>query len=298
MVKLHSLQLYIEINKILFLFSGPFSDNSKEWKKIPEHIIKQMRVKFQEDGEFYMLLSDFLRHFDIIELCHMSPDPADGAVTKFKWNLSTYEGQWRSGHSQNILIKLVDPDEDDDLDYCTIVVGLMQKNRRSMGVGQAPIKFNIFKVNSGNSKKMLAGNECFENLQPAGSTKFEAYREVCARFKLPPGYYVVIPQTQAMAEGEFLLRIFSEAKPGAIVQQSVIVRANIHAPETAPALETRFQVLQIEDPETNQSVTAASRPLPKVCITFKGFCYFLLVMIISFAIMLAILLANKIIHFY
>ncbi len=37
-------------------------------------------------------------------------------------------------------------------------------------------------------------------------------REVTVRFKLPPGKYVIIPCTKkAGIEGDFLLRIFSEA---------------------------------------------------------------------------------------
>lgn len=45
----------------------------------------------------------------------------------------------------------------------------------------------------------------------ARSQAFINLREVCCRFKLLPGTYVVVPSTfEPNQEGEFVLRVFSE----------------------------------------------------------------------------------------
>ena len=59
---------------------------------------------------------------------------------------------------------------------------------------------------------------CFANVSPVHLTKVEQalsfhndYREICVRFSLEPGNYVVIPSTfEPNQESDFLIRIFTE----------------------------------------------------------------------------------------
>ncbi|TDG42889.1 hypothetical protein AWZ03_010709 [Drosophila navojoa] len=131
-------------------WNGPWSDSSPEWRYIPEEQKQEIGLNFDRDGEFWMTFQDFLTHFDRVELCNLSPesfsktsdDPHSG---KRKWEMSMYEGEWTPGvtaggcrnfldtfwHNPQYIITLVDPDEQDEEGNCTVIVALMQKNRRS-----------------------------------------------------------------------------------------------------------------------------------------------------------------------
>lgn len=77
--------------------------------------------------------------------------------------MSVFEGEWVRGvtaggcrnnlqtfsHNPQYRITLTDPDEDDDENKCTVIVALMQKNRRAqrnMGVECLTIGFAIYHV--------------------------------------------------------------------------------------------------------------------------------------------------------
>ena len=54
-------------------------------------------------------------------------------------------------HNPQYIITLEDPDEDDEESLCTVIVALMQKNRRAqrkMGAECLTIGFAIYKVSS------------------------------------------------------------------------------------------------------------------------------------------------------
>jgi len=129
------------------------------------------------------------------------------------------------------LITLVDHDEDDVHDKCTLIVALMQKNhrvKRKMGVDTLTIGFAIYEVKhdqasaideplakAGFVKKQLLDTDFFKyNASVARSPNFINLREVTLRVKLPAGKYCIIPSTYEPGyEGDFLLRLFTEKKP-------------------------------------------------------------------------------------
>lgn len=140
-------------------------------------------------------------------------------------------------HNPQYRITLVDVDEDDDEGKCTLIVALMQKNRRSqrnMGVEVLTIGFAIYHVSKWNYicwcikvqnvilvqlaypdrlPKPLDEDYFKYNASVARSPSYINLREVSCRFKLPPGTYCIVPSTyDPNEEGEFLLRVFSEHK--------------------------------------------------------------------------------------
>ncbi|XP_066591837.1 calpain-A isoform X3 [Prorops nasuta] len=213
-------------------WNGPWSDQSPEWRFIPDHEKEELGLTFDIDGEFWMSFQDFTRYFTALEICNLNPDSLtddDLSAGKKKWEMSVFEGEWVRGvtaggcrnfletfwHNPQYRITLEYPDEDDD--KCTVIAALMQKNRRAqkrMGADCLTIGFAIYHLEYPDRlPKPLDMNFFKYNASVARSPAFINLREVTCRFKLPPGVYCIVPSTfDPNEEGEFLLRVFSENK--------------------------------------------------------------------------------------
>ena len=130
-------------------WNGPWSDQSPEWRFIPDQEKENLGLTFDHDGEFWMSLKDFQTRFDRLEICNLTPDSlTEEEITqgnKKQWEMSVFEGEWVRGvtaggcrnylesfwHNPQYRITLTDPDDDDDENKCTVIIALMQKNRRS-----------------------------------------------------------------------------------------------------------------------------------------------------------------------
>ncbi|XP_074598360.1 calpain-9-like isoform X2 [Brevipalpus obovatus] len=229
-------------------WKGAWSDGSREWTLVTEDEKRRLELNFEHDGEFWMTFQDFKVNFSKLEVCNLTPEPLDtGNYAKKSWNEVHFDGEWVSGvtaggcrnnlktfaTNPQYMIKLVDHDEGDDDDLCTLIVGLMQKNRRSqrkMGLDSLTIGFAIYQVKDGlfsfgdepaavrgYAKRQLLPTEFFQyNRSVAQSPSFINLREVSSRMRLPPGQYCIIPSTfDPNEEGEYLLRVFTEKPPSA-----------------------------------------------------------------------------------
>uniref|UniRef100_A0A0K8TLH3 Putative cytosolic ca2+-dependent cysteine protease calpain n=1 Tax=Tabanus bromius TaxID=304241 RepID=A0A0K8TLH3_TABBR len=215
-------------------WKGAWSDGSPEWRYIPEQAKEEIGLTFDVDGEFWMSYQDFLQHFDRIEICNLSPDSLSEEKQnsgKKKWEMSVFEGEWTPGvtaggcrnyletfwHNPQYVITLEDPDEDDDDGKCTVIIALMQKNRRSrknVGVDCLTIGFAVYHLDERDLMTRPQKMNFFKfRTSIARSPVFINLREVSCRFKLPPGHYLIVPSTfEPHEEGEFLIRVFSEHK--------------------------------------------------------------------------------------
>ena len=122
-----------------------------------------------------MSFQDFKQNFTNLEICNLSPEPLtdeEHAGNKVDeehshcnkhWEEKLFEGSWISGVSAGgcrnylqtyamnpqYIITLIDKDEDDEHDKCTLIIALMQKNhriKRKMGVDTLTIGFAIYEV--------------------------------------------------------------------------------------------------------------------------------------------------------
>uniref|UniRef100_A0A4W4HRA0 Calpain 8 n=1 Tax=Electrophorus electricus TaxID=8005 RepID=A0A4W4HRA0_ELEEL len=214
-------------------WTGAWSDNSKEWDRVlPEE--KSKLDYSAEDGEFWMAYSEFLQQYSKLEICNLTPDTLSSDSVG-RWSFHQFEGTWRVGctaggcrnnpatfcSNPQFVIKLEDVDDDphDGVDGCSFLVGLMQKDgrkERQFGRDLNTIGFAIYKVTRNHTIKGLTNvhlgpNVLLREKSVAMSNTFINTREVCSRFKLPPGEYVIIPSTfEPHCKGSFILRVFTE----------------------------------------------------------------------------------------
>lgn len=222
---------------------GSWGDKSPEWSAITPEEKERLGLTFDDDGEFWMSFQDFLKNFTTLEICDVSPevfdlgdedDDEDSNTTEGiikRWQMVMYEGAWVSHHSaggcRNFIdtfatnpqytIVLEDPDEDDDDDLCTVVISIMQKNVRQLkryGADYNPIGYTIYKKPDDKELGEHLDVEFFKyNMSIAKVPFFLNTREVTSRFRFLPGAYVIVASTfEPEMTGEFLIRIFSEAK--------------------------------------------------------------------------------------
>jgi calpain len=79
---------------VFFLFHS-----SPEWDSIDDETKEELGLCFDADGEFWMCYEDFIKHFDRLEFCNLSPDSLDQEYGKTKWSTSILEGSWIPGQT-------------------------------------------------------------------------------------------------------------------------------------------------------------------------------------------------------
>lgn len=212
-------------------WNGAWSDESNEWRQLSEADKKALELNYDDDGEFWMEFSDFTKNYTRVEVCMLSPDSA-GESDRKRWEMQINQGSWQkhvsAGGCRNFpdtfyinpqyLVKLEDPDDDEDVDNCTIVIGLIQKGRRKqkrVGAQNLTIGFSIYRLEEDKdeyiSEDRLNKDYFLYHKSYARSHNFVNAREVTGRFSLPPGEYCILPSTfKNEEEGDFILRMFSE----------------------------------------------------------------------------------------
>uniref|UniRef100_A0A671L0C1 Calpain-9-like n=1 Tax=Sinocyclocheilus anshuiensis TaxID=1608454 RepID=A0A671L0C1_9TELE len=211
-------------------WNGPWSDNSREWNTIDSSEKTRLLHNSLDDGEFWMEFGDFKANYDKIEICNLTADSLSDDVRK-KWEVNLFEGNWirgsTAGGCRNYIdtfwtnpqfkLRLDHPDDGDKL--CSVIVALLQKNRRRLrkeGLDMETIGFAIYEAPDDQDHQ---GKDFFRyNGSKVRSRSYVNMREVSERFRLPPGNYLLVPTTfQPHHEADFLIRIFSENKAGAII---------------------------------------------------------------------------------
>uniref|UniRef100_A0AAQ5X2I5 Calpain 8 n=1 Tax=Amphiprion ocellaris TaxID=80972 RepID=A0AAQ5X2I5_AMPOC len=215
-------------------WSGAWSDNSPEWTGVqPEERSRLDRPA--DDGEFWMSYRDFLQQFSHLDICNLTPDTLSSDHLH-RWSYSEFEGVWRVGSTAGgcrnysatfcsnpqFLIRLqnVDDDPHDGEDGCTVLIGLIQKDgRRERRFGRElnTIGFSVYQSEEnqtshrGRSNVRLGPDVLLRSAPAVRSRTFINLREVCDRFKLPPGDFVIVPSTfEPHRRGSFILRVFTE----------------------------------------------------------------------------------------
>lgn len=215
---------------------GAWSDESDEWQAVPDDERESLGLTFNHDGESWMSFDDFVSNFQRLEICYLGPDTLaiatdddDEDPDKHKWEGSLFEGGWKrrvnaGGCRNNVStfwtnpqyqVSVVDPDSDDEDGNGSVIIGLMQKDRRKMrreGKHELTIGYAVYDAPEDSAGTLDA--RFFRSHGPsAKSTSFINLREICDHHKLPPGNYVIVPSTfEPNEEGDYILRVYSERK--------------------------------------------------------------------------------------
>uniref|UniRef100_A0A6Q2ZM07 Calpain 12 n=1 Tax=Esox lucius TaxID=8010 RepID=A0A6Q2ZM07_ESOLU len=226
-------------------YSGPWSDKSKDWDDVDGDEKKRIHLKNSEDGEFWISVEDFSQLFNTVEMCSVEPDPIvdedtstdPPATPASDWTLTSYKGSWvpgstAGGNSTNsrsywknpqFQLNLAEHDDDRQLTpeekqvadqqkgkakQCTVLVELLQKNRRNKAkINFLQIAFHIYRL-----KGLCLDQKFFSSQQPVGSSgKYQSTRAVWKEVKLDPGNYIIIVSTNSPNQpSDFFIRIYSK----------------------------------------------------------------------------------------
>ena len=112
-----------------------------------------------------MSFEDFCREFKNVAICHQQPEEEVNKgrreSVKKRWFVEQHDSQWTqasAGGCRNFKetftknpqfrVTLVDVDEEDDDDLCTMVVSLMQKKTRGIGIEKNCIGLAVYSVSA------------------------------------------------------------------------------------------------------------------------------------------------------
>ena len=118
-------------------WTGPWSDNSAEWNNLSDEEKTHLGLQKEDNGEFFMAYSDFVQHFDGLDICHVSMHSFD--ESNVGWHKQEIHGSWTNGAKEyenpQYLVELKDTDSDSD-ETCTCLISLLQiggRRRRAEG---------------------------------------------------------------------------------------------------------------------------------------------------------------------
>ncbi|KAL5965764.1 Calpain-A [Taenia solium] len=260
-------------------WKGRWSDSSSEWRSVSESQRRELGLSIEADGEFWMCYDDFVNEFEKIEMCALGPQSLnmDESCKKVAFEMTLEHGGWQpgvnAGGCRNFLetfwtnpqyrVEVEDADDDDNENLGTLIVGLMQKDRRKMrkqGAELLTIGFMIYSLKE-QHEGLLDLNFFKYNAAVARSPAFINTREVTGRFRLPPGTYVIVPSTFAKNErADFLLRIFSEK-----VSTAEQIDDSVGMEEPEQLVGPAKPGAMLPEPISESQVVALKNAFEKVC---------------------------------
>ncbi|KAL1252852.1 hypothetical protein QQF64_017545 [Cirrhinus molitorella] len=187
-------------------WTGPWSDESREWREIDPSVRSRLH-NCQEDGEFWMSFSDFMREFSRVEICNLTPDALQTSEVK-KWNTALYPGEWRRGSTAGGCRNYPGT-------FPTKVIRMLMSRAGSLTRYEMCARNETHQYCKlsylGRVGVHLKRDFFLSHTSSARSELFINLREVSSRFCLPAGEYIIVPSTfEPQKEGDFVLRVFSE----------------------------------------------------------------------------------------
>ncbi|CAF1016474.1 unnamed protein product, partial [Didymodactylos carnosus] len=218
-------------------WKGKWGDADPIWNSLDAVTRKRLSIRRRDDGEFWMAFEDFYKEFDVMEVCHISPDTYDEISldtedAEHHWRLWFSTGTWRAGENSGgscatpgcrhhcyywrnpqFVLELTSCRRNRN-QLCQFIVALMQKpkgNDVSLITDEQYIQIRIFRIKPYVKifDKKVYGPDDVERIESTGP--YVNRREVSLLLKTMSGAYLIIPSMADVdVEQDFILRIFSE----------------------------------------------------------------------------------------
>lgn len=204
------------------VWGGAWSERSWEWNALSERDRELLASRTQEDGEFWMAVQEFLARFVVIWLAHIGPEDwafEPALHTRAPWRAATAIRQWRAGFNAGGPHKCVEttatnpqfrirvPSGHHEKAHIVVAVAQSYECYRSRNEEESEIGFTIYEVPP--NMPRVTSQYASEHA-PLDFAPLTNIREIATFFALPPGDFVVLPNTLQHREGKFLLRIFAD----------------------------------------------------------------------------------------
>lgn len=172
-----------------------------------------------------MRYDDFLKYFGTLNICNLTTHTLETkSQTYLTYIREDFHGEWIQGKTAGGYLgtdkfKLnpqytLTVDETENMKktgYCTVLIELLQKNRRRLTGGCNFIFPGIVIFELKNNQRPPLDNNTFMYTYPIYCTReFTNSRAITVRIKLKPGKYVIIPCTHSPVDAEFVLRVYTE----------------------------------------------------------------------------------------
>ncbi|CAF1116006.1 unnamed protein product [Adineta steineri] len=215
-------------------WNGKWSDADPIWNLFDEKTRKRLSIQRKHDGEFWMSFKDFYKEFDVMEVCHISPDTYDefGLTiqdSKHHWRMWYALGSWRAGENSGgscatlgcrhgcyywrnpqFIIELTLNRTFNSNRLCMMIIALMQKPITNNSNEQY-IQIRLFRIkpNVKICEKKIYKPDEVERIASTGP--YVNRREVSLLLKTTTGAYLIVPSMADVDQNcDFLLRIFSQ----------------------------------------------------------------------------------------
>lgn len=206
-------------------YRGTFNQQSTAWYSLSYENREKLKID-DNSKEFWMPLEDLFTNFDRLEICNLHPDSVletDTNPNPKKFEVLSYENKWlgneSAGGCRNCFDKFYKNPQfiiqlESNAKLSSLIVGLTQKSRKGLNGSRCHfIGYIVYKLDDHYGNHRISRDFLKINISFARSPAFINTKEITNRLILPPGKYVIVPSTyEPDLEGEFLLRLFSDAK--------------------------------------------------------------------------------------
>jgi hypothetical protein len=72
------------------------------WELVDNNTKESLHVLCREDGEFWMAYKDFVKYFNLVEICYVNyPESVPGPqiIKGVEWDVDCVDGEWSDPHT-------------------------------------------------------------------------------------------------------------------------------------------------------------------------------------------------------